>query len=798
MLRYDDSQRTLTLSVGDLVRSGPPEGHLTLQSAGAGRARLAAGQWVHTQYQTARELEEAGFTREVALKIQQVVRGWTIELQGRVDGLVEAGGTWIVEEVKSTALDGVRLATCRLEDWPDYVRQLQIYLWMLQRAQPAHRIVGELILVSLSDATRRSFPVEPDPELDTWIEDRLDQLIEAREDRLAWMAERRTIQATWPHASVREGQQQIVDEVTQGLQEGRPVLVQAPTGLGKTVAVLLAAVRHALATDRQVFWATTRTTQQPLVERTLLALEQAGAPIRAVFLNARPKVCLNTEAPLDCRPESCAFADSYFEKLREQRVLQRLRGGRCTRDVLEGAGLQHCVCPYQLARDLAPMVDVVIGDTNYVFDPSSRLKSAFDEAPEKWIVVCDEAHQLMERARAYRSPRIDGRLAQQAAEFLHELGPQFGPFAFLARQIEDAVVEAQHQVTGPVRGSEGVAELSPGVWDDLADRVEELALDYALLKAEHPEVHEDPWLQLTWQLQRFHTVLTEAEEESVAIVDATPGREAVGICCLDPSRWLGPRIAALGGFVCASATLSPTSFHRDLLGLSPDLLEVDVPSPFPPERQLVLVAPRVSTAYADREAHVPAIAELITGCIDAVPGNIALFFSSFDLLRQVTALLEPERHRILLQSRSMDEKDREDLLAQLQGEPAVLAAVLGGIFAEGIDLPPGALDAVFVCGPAYPPVGLERDLLRGWYEERYEAGFLYASLVPGLTRVVQAAGRLIRRPEDRGAVLLIGRRFRWRDVAALFPENWNPEIAPDEAARLREFFASTPSSILRP
>ena len=753
---------------------------------------------MHTQYQTARELEEAGFTREVALKIQQTVRGWTVELQGRVDGLVEAGGTWIVEEVKSTALDGMRLAGCSVEDWPDYRRQLQIYLWMLERAQPAHRIVGELVLVSLADASRRAFQVDVDPDLDAWITDRLEQLIEAREDRLQWMAERRTIHARWPHAAVREGQQQIVDDVTRGLQEGRPVLVQAPTGLGKTVAVLLAAVRHALATDRQVFWATTRTTQQPLVERTLNSLAEAGAPIRAVFLNARPKACLNTDAPLDCRPESCRFADSYFEKLREHRVLQQLREGRSTREQLLEAGQLHAVCPYQLARDLAPMVDVVIGDTNYVFDPSSRLKGAFDEAPEKWIVVCDEAHQLMERARAYRSPRIDGRLAAEASGFLDALGPQFGPFAFLARQIEDAIVEAQHQVTGPVRGTEGVAELSQGVWDDLADRVEELGLDYALLKAEHPDVHEDPWLQLTWQLQRFHTVLTEAEEESVAIVDATPGLEAVGICCLDPSRWLGPRIAALGGFVGASATLSPTSFHRDLLGLSPDLLVVDVPSPFPPERQLVLVAPRVSTAYADREAHVPAIAELITGCIDAVPGNIALFFSSFELLRRVTALLEPARHRLLLQSRSLDERGREDLLRELQGEPAVLAAVLGGIFAEGIDLPPGSLDAVFICGPAYPPIGLERDLLRAWYEERYDAGFLYASLVPGLTRVVQAAGRLIRRPEDRGAVLLIGRRFRWRDVAALFPENWNPEIASDEPARLREFFATAPSPILRP
>jgi DNA excision repair protein ERCC-2 len=265
----------------------------------------------------------------------------------------------------------------------------------------------------------------------------------------------------------------------------------------------------------------------------------------------------------------------------------------------------------------------------------------------------------------------------------------------------------------------------------------------------------------------------------------------VQLLCLDPSPHIGPRLARLGGFVGLSATLTPPEFHRDRLGLPADRLDVvSVPSPFPRENRRILVAPRVSTAWRDRETHAGPIAKLVQQCVEAVPGNVAVYCSSFAVLDDLARRWELPDHEILLQRPGMDDALRADALARLSTPGRkVLGAVLGGVFAEGIDLPPGALSAIVVVGPALPPIGLERDLLHEWYERLYGRGFLYGSLVPGLTRVVQAAGRLVRRSEDRGVIVLVDRRFRWREVGALLPPEWDVEVTAHPADAVREFFA---------
>ena len=210
----------------------------------------------------------------------------------------------------------------------------------------------------------------------------------------------------------------------------------------------------------------------------------------------------------------------------------------------------------------------------------------------------------------------------------------------------------------------------------------------------------------------------------------------------------------------------------------------------PLERRRVFIAPYVSTLFKDREAHAPKTAELLETCIEAVHGNVAVYFPSFSMMEELTDRWTLEGRHVMRQPRKLLASERADWLGQLHTTEGyvVLAAVLGGVFAEGIDLPPGSLDAVFVTGPALPPVGLERDLLKEHYEATFEQGHRYASLIPGLTKVVQAAGRLHRRPTDRGAILLVGRRFRWRDVRSLLPDSWYAEVVEDPAAALRDFY----------
>jgi Rad3-related DNA helicase len=330
----------------------------------------------------------------------------------------------------------------------------------------------------------------------------------------------------------------------------------------------------------------------------------------------------------------------------------------------------------------------------------------------------------------------------------------------------------------------------------LAERAAELALDHARLTWDAPllpEGERDPWVLLCFRLYRLRDALQEGRpiEGSVALASAGEEGPRVGLSCLDPAPWLAPQLARFGGLVGASATLRPLTVYRDLLGLPATTRLASLPSPFPPEHRLVVRATRVSTALRDRPAHAARTAQLLEEIIAAVPGNVAVYFSSFAMLEDLAGRLALPGREVLRQTPRLSAEERARWLARLGGggAPVVLAAVLGGIFAEGVDLPAGTLRAVLVVGPGLPPVGLERELLKARYEERFGRGFSLAFWVPGLTRVTQAAGRLLRRPEDRGVIVLIDRRFRWRDVAALLPEDWAIEDPIDPAGAVRAFFA---------
>jgi len=792
-IRIDDDARTLTLSVRDLLEAGAPTGHLSQEVAQSRKARLAAGREAHAVHQGEQGAADAAYRAEVRLKHQIAVGEWTAILHGRVDGLTEEDGRAVVEEIKSTAFDAERLQTTTLADWRDYAAQLEVYLWMLHEAR-IDRPVGRLVLVSLADGSKHVLGVALDAErVGRFIRRRVAEITHARERRSAWMGWRRSARVPLPHPDWRRGQREISDSVLWALQIGHQVLVEAPTGLGKTAAVLHGVLQFALARDMQVFWATARGTQQEGVERTLQRFTDAGLPLRSVTLQAKEKLCLNRVVA--CRPEACRHAHRYYDKLRERDLPYAMLGGRLGRPEFLAAGEAHEVCPFELSLDASEHVDVVVGDYNYAFDPGVHLRRHFGDESGNWIVVVDEAHQLVDRAREYGSPRLSAADANRAAEVLWE-DPSYAPFAELAEAVADTVERAARSAEGPRRDGTAVCALPQEALRALTERIDALAMDYALLKQQRPlrpAIERDPYLDLARGVIKLGMAAESAGPEVVAVASDAPGQETLGLLCLDPSAWLGPRLARLGGFVACSATLSPTAFYQDLLGLSRDRLDVvRVPSPFPAANRRVLVAPRVSTAFKDREAHAAPTATLLTACIRAVPGNVAVYFPSFAMLNDLAGRWSLPDRAVLLQEPGMTDARRREVLERLSqpGPPCVLAAAMGGVFAEGIDLPPGALSAVFVVGPALPPVGLERDLLSAHYDARYGQGFRYASLVPGMTRVVQAAGRLIRRPEDRGVVVLLDRRFRWREYLELLPDGWEVDVVDDPTVEIRTFFAA--------
>lgn len=840
-IRWDDAARTATLSVRDLVELGGRKGHVVRSLLLGSTKRMALGFAIHQGIADERMAEDAAYRPEVRLVVELTVDGptgpWTVRVMGRVDGLVEEDGRTRVEEVKSTALSASRLYGTRLDAFPEFVAQVEVYLWMLGRlghAEPE----GRLVLASIVDGSRHVLGV-PGADL-SWVERALRWVVLDRARRSAWLVGRMGRTIPWPFADYRPGQLAVRDGVIRGLQEGTPVFVEAPTGSGKTAAVLVAALTEAFRQKKQLYWATARTTQQLAVEAAVDRLVALGLPLRRVTLGSRARACIN--GVVACHPDRCGFAQSYLDKLRDGDLVGRYADGRHALESLRTIGRSHEVCPHELSFELLRHVDVVIGDYNHVFEPPSR---ALAGDPSDWIVVVDEAHQLVPRARGYGSPAVDAPQITAAKRHIAAQGAKLQAFADLCAEIEDRVDEAELVAEGPIVAGDSPAAISPRAWRDLADRVEELAIDWAVLGQEREtlfasrEEGPDPWVVLGRSVQRVAEGLVDRPETRVPYARLVPRERAVGLLELDPSQRLGSSIAALGGYVAVSATLRPFDVERRLQGLG-RTIEVSVPSPFPPENRRVILVPRVSTRYKDRASQTEPTAILIEQMIRQVPGNVAVFFSSFEMLRTITSRWELDRP-VLRQEPSMSDDDRTRMLAALaasgravrrppppapssgkkrrrKGQPAgaplpaaapswvpsqdarasavgvvVLAAVLGGIFAEGIDLPPGALRAVIVCGPALPPPSLEQTLLHAYHEDHDGDGFLYASLVPGLRRVVQAAGRLIRRPEDRGVIALVDARFRWRQIRELLPPDWEPDVPDDPVEAMADFYAEDPA-----
>lgn len=799
-VRYHDADRRLVLGVHEVVDAGPPRGDLRAGAVMSGPARMALGRQAHTTWQNWRASTDEAFEAEVSVKVTLVVRGWECTIRGRIDGLTTEGGRTVVEELKSSALDGQTLHGCSAHDWPAYHSQVALYRLLLHlsgRPDP----IARLVLVSLIDGARHVMAVSEDlEETRSWLLAQLDFLVRQRELRLAWMTRRRAATVPFAHEELRPGQAEIAADVERAVEAGKQVLLTAPTGVGKTAAVLHGVLRAAFRKDMRVFVATAKGTQQAIAERTLGLLEDRGLPLRAVSIRAKEKACLNEV--VDCRPEVCRYATAYYDR-REPALEELLEEGVAKPRMVAVAGRAHGLCPFELSLDYSDSADVVVGDYNYAFNPRVYLRRHFGERYEDWVMVIDEAHNLVERARDQWSPLLNARKALDAAEQLEEEGGRFSSFAGLAHEIEAQVRDQAYAAEqSPVRrGREAVIELSWRIWKDLADRVEELALDYFMLRKERPTAQDDLYLALARDLLQFVSVFEEWRsagqgQELVPIYKEDP-HPTVKLVCLDPSVWMGRRLAGFGAVILMSATLKPARFHQDLLGLKEERVEIcEHESPFPPENLQVVLAPRISTTFRDRESHRDATADLIQRVIQATPGNVAVFYSAFSMLQSLVPLVDHGTRTVLEQGRNMDEHARQSLVDGLRliGPHKVLHGVLGGIFSEGIDLPGGLLKAAVLVGPALPRVGLERQLMQDWYGHQYGDGFGYAFLVPGMSKVVQAAGRVVRSPEDRGAIVLVGRRFRHREYQAFFPQSWTP-VTPDHPAdAVADFFSRVESA----
>jgi len=829
----DPEAKTILASVRDLAAN---TGFSRIGMERDGWISFGLGTRVHEKVLAARLMVNPQYRKEVYLEANIPINGWTAVITGRMDGYSPGFTGATIEEFKTASLvPGKNLS--QLPGFERHRRQLMLYcdLWTrLGNSVAAARVVyvdpdtgrEEIVEVEF-DATHQAERTEG----------RLRQLLaEWNIDNQNRRRKARFAEALpFPHAATRAGQQTLISAISDSLETGGHLLAEAATGSGKTAAALYPALKFALRTGRQLVFLTSKTTQQTLAVKVLETMNR-GNVFRVVQLRAKEKMCANDR--VFCHEEVCRFARNYPAKMERSQLLDRLLTSlHPTPDAIFDAAKAEEVCPFEVELELARHADVIVADYNYVFNPGTALMHLRDEGLREVVLVVDEAHNLPDRIRDIFSPELNEAGVIAALDAAQKYSSVAKPsevsgeqldfsirFGEASSELEDVLKQALQLIRQSgkplLSDKDGAVEIQLSQPEFLAlwEKWQIAFFGYIRWK-QHQKLYleTDPIADFHFALLRFIAVLRfipDGENMSklsgFAPLAERRGRSLrVAILCLDPAVPVAPVFRQVCSAIFLSATLQPFDLFARMLGLETSRLSsLAVPTPFPRENRRILILPQIRTTYSERERFLPRIAELILEIDQAHDGNKLVLFPSYDFLRKVLEQLSavprspiksqnPLAERWQIQSANTTDKERRSLLRTLSNPPAggiLLFAVLGGVFAEGVDYPGKLLETVVVVSPGLPQLSFERELLRRHFDDCGGNGFEYAYLQPGMTRVIQAAGRLIRTETDRGIIVLICGRFLEEAYAQRLPREWYDAsplelISEKPAEAIKAFFS---------
>jgi DNA excision repair protein ERCC-2 len=799
-IRIDDKKKTIRVSVRDLV--APTVAIGSLAAGGYLPARAALGKDAHESHQAERSDALVSYRKEVHVKYAMRVDDYTAIIQGRIDGVYERRGKLVVEEVKSVISTEDIIERIKAGDFEASILQLQLYAFLLTK-DTGKDTEGYLVFISLETDAPERIQADCDPEqVQYFIVGKIRGLLaEHRKVKRRQAQQKRTAEAiVFPFPETRRYQDEMIEAVQQALEGRKNLLISAPAGIGKTVAAIFPSLRYALRNKMRLFFITPKTTQQKIVAETLRMTVGAWRTVSCICLRAKEKMCANDV--FYCHPDFCLFARNYYDRLASSTAIEELLAEKVIEpETVYARAVSERLCPFELSLDVALQANVVVCDYNYVFDPAAYLRRFFSEQKyDDAILIVDEVHNLYPRGRDYYSPelnRADIRSLIQRANnsqdpVLQQVADALIP---LDRYFEELLEAGREQYEG---ARKFLMDMDVGFFDEEKAKIESAMLRYFLHKKKHRlPAPEDPFERFYQDFNSFYDVLQLQGEEFSHIYDAETDRHKLKILCKDPSRFLGERIAGFYAAIGMSATLVPPEFFREVLGFDRDITRlVSFPSPFPQENRKVLVVPGVWTTYRLRHRSYEQTARVIEEIVSLKQGNYFVFFPSFEYLEAVGEHLRLPAFTVVRQERTMSEGQRARLLADLTkpGGAHVILAVQAGIFAEGVDYPGEMLIGGIIVGPGLPKYDFEQELMRQYFDERYGAGFEYAYLYPGMNRVVQSAGRVIRSETDRGIIVLLGERFARPEYSSLFPSDWyvySPSelIVKDYVDEIRRFWA---------
>jgi DNA excision repair protein ERCC-2 len=757
-------KETHSIAVRTLVDAVLRSGDLSMRFAAPGRT--LEGIRIHQKIQRQRP---EGYRAEVPVSVELETETLLLVIGGRIDGVLKMDGQTIVEEIKSTArdLDAVieRPNACH---WG----QARVYGYLLAREEKLTEVTVRLIYCHVeTEETREHSQTFTMKELERFFEELVDRYLVWAQTLAGWRQQRdASIDAVeFPFSSYRRGQRSLAVMVYRTIRDSGQALVQASTGIGKSMAVLFPAVKSIGAgqIDR-IFFLTARNTGKEAAIQALNILQGKGLYLKRVCLTAKDKTCFCPEAA--CSPDACTYAKGHFDRLNAA-LQAAFETDNLDRGAIETVARIHRVCPFEFSLELSLWADCIICDYNYAFDPRVHLRRFFEDENGAYAFLVDEAHNLVDRsremfsARLYKSAFLELRREVKAhLPGLYRTAGKINTWMLAARKRTEAAGGFQSDAAPP----EGLEPLLQNF----------LRTAERWLAKNRPANYRDLVLENYFTVNAFMRIRERFDKSYVSCYETDGKQLAVKLFCLDPSGHLKEAMQRCRAAVFFSGTLTPADYFQTLFGCDADAARLAIASPFPRRHLQVLVADNISTYYNQREKSAVSIAELIRNFIGRKKGNYLCFFPSYAYLSLVAEKFEAieKEAKILVQSREMDDAQRTRFLDHfLSGQESSLVgfAVMGGIFGEGIDLVGERLCGAVIVGVGLPAICPERDLIRGYFDEQ-GIGFDFAYRFPGINRVLQAAGRVIRSGRDRGALLLVDQRFGSPGYRKLLPDHWSP------------------------
>lgn len=587
----------------------------------------------------------------------------------------------------------------------------------------------------------------------------------------------------FPHPSLREGQRELISSVASAVKGGKRLFAQAPTGIGKTVSVLYGAARAMGQADiRRIFYLTAKASTRREAYAAAGRLAGAGAGLRTVVLTAKEQICpRKMGSDFICDPDHCPLAKGYYDRRAAalESLISNYKGYPA--GAISQTAAKHSVCPYELSLDLSEYCDIIICDYNYAFDPAVKLRRYFAEGAYcggKNVFLIDEAHNLPERARDIFSAtltRQDVARLREAVQSDHLLTSALdaldGAICRAGELCEENMTEQDGVRCGYYFNLNPLPELD----DAVARALERTELFYFTHRTDPPLAGAAS--RFRGICKKWQNAADNFDERYRTYIEKIGDEVSLKLYCLDPSARLDEALSEAHASVFFSATLTPADYFSDILGGGKDSRSVSLPSPFPRENLGLIALTSVSTRFEDRDRSYKKIAGAIAATVAAKRGNYIVYFPSYKYMQSVADIFTARYPNVpvAIQRSGMTRQEREEFLSFFEddvGRLRVGFCVLGGSFSEGVDLPGSRLIGTLIVGVGLPGLSAERNIIRDYFENRAECGYDYSYTYPGMNSVLQAAGRVIRRPEDRGVVILIDDRYAGEKYRTLYPPHW--------------------------